>query len=117
MLTNPPTQKGSNVQALEGGWRRRCRSLTPSTTLASVKVREKAKALGMTLYDLPPYSPNLNPIERVWKVMNEQARNNIYFRLKNEFIETIPGFFQNTWPRLAPSLIDRINDTFQTIEA
>ena len=25
-----------------------------------------------------PYSPNLNPIERLWKVMNEYARNNRY---------------------------------------
>ena len=69
----------------------------------------------MILHDLPPYSPNLNPIERVWKVMNEQARNNVYFRSKDEFIQAIPGFFQETWKRLAPFLIDRINDTFQTI--
>ena len=69
----------------------------------------------MILHDLPPYSPNLNPIERVWKVMNEQARNNVHFRSKDEFIQAIRGFFQETWKRLAPSLIDRINDTFQTI--
>ena len=79
------------------------------------EVREKAEGLGMILHDLPPYSPNLNPIERVWKVMNEQARNNVHFRSKDEFIQAIRGFFQETWKRLAPSLIDRINDTFQTI--
>ncbi len=30
-------------------------------------VREKAATLGMTLLFLPPYSPNLNLIERLWK--------------------------------------------------
>jgi transposase len=51
-------------------------------------VVEKAKELNIKLHYLPPYSPNLNPIERLWKVMNEHARNNKYFatyRLKNEY--------------------------------
>jgi hypothetical protein len=39
-------------------------------------VAEKAKELNIKLHYLPPYSPNLNPIERLWKVMNEHARNN-----------------------------------------
>ncbi len=79
------------------------------------EVREKAKGLGMILHDLPPYSPNLNSIAQAWMVMNEQALNNVYFRLKDEFIQAIRGFCQDTWKRLAPSLIDRINDTFPTI--
>ena len=33
-------------------------------------VLEKAKALNIELHYLPAYSPNLNPIERLWKVMN-----------------------------------------------
>jgi transposase len=37
-------------------------------------VVEKAKELNIKLHYLPPYSPNLNPIERLWKVMNEHAR-------------------------------------------
>ena len=32
------------------------------------------------LHPLPPYSPNLNPIERLWKVMNEKVRNNRFFK-------------------------------------
>ncbi|WP_235424876.1 transposase, partial [Vibrio vulnificus] len=42
---------------------------------------------------LPPYSPNLNPIERLWKVMNEYVRNNIYFSSKAEFTTAINEFF------------------------
>lgn len=42
-------------------------------------VKEHAELLNIELHYLPPYSPNLNPIERLWKVMNEHARNNVYF--------------------------------------
>ena len=45
----------------------------------SQEVKDKAVELGITLHYLPAYSPNLNPIERLWKVMNEHARNNKYF--------------------------------------
>jgi transposase len=31
----------------------------------------QALRLGIKLFHLPPYSPNLNLIERAWKVMNE----------------------------------------------
>ena len=36
----------------------------------SGEVKNKAEELGIQLHYLPPYSPNLNPIERLWKVMN-----------------------------------------------
>lgn len=39
---------------------------------------------------LPPYSPNLNPIERVWKVTNEKVRNNRYFFLQSNFDRLFP---------------------------
>lgn len=35
------------------------------------RVKEQAKAQGMTLKYLPPYSPNLNLIERLWKFMRK----------------------------------------------
>jgi transposase len=58
--------------------------------------------LGIVLHYLPPYSPNLNPIEIVWKVMNEHVRNNLFFSLAKEFREAIKQFFDHTWAR--PSL-------------
>ena len=42
-------------------------------------VKEWAYVMNIELHYLPPYSPNLNPIERLWKVMNEEALNNRYF--------------------------------------
>ncbi len=42
-------------------------------------VKDWAYVMNIDLHDLSPYSLNLKPIERLWKVMNEQVRNNHYF--------------------------------------
>ena len=76
-------------------------------------VIQKAIALGITLHYLPPYSPNLNPIERLWKVMNEHARNNRYFATAKAFRESINYFFDTTLPAIGADLNTRINDNFQ----
>ena len=36
-------------------------------------VADKAKELGIELLYLPPYSPNLNLIERLWKFLRKKA--------------------------------------------
>ena len=77
-------------------------------------VKSKAKEFGITLHYLPPYSPNLNPIERLWKVMNEHARNNKYFATAKEFRQSIDNFFDETLPEIGSALTSRINDNFQT---
>ncbi|EFN8037403.1 IS630 family transposase, partial [Escherichia coli] len=68
------------------------------------------------LHYLPPYSPNLNPIERLWKVMNEKSRNNVYFKSKRDFKAAIDQFFTVTLPEIADSLASRINDNFQVLK-
>lgn len=80
----------------------------------SKEVIDKAKKLNITRHYLPPYSPNLNPIERLWKVMNEHARNNRYFATAKEFRRHINEFFDTTLPNIGPTLNSRINDNFQT---
>jgi transposase len=72
---------------------------------------------GIELHFLPPYSPNLNPIERLWKVMNEHARNNVFFKTVGEFKGAIHNFFENTWPQIAMSMVDRINDNFSPVKS
>ena len=81
----------------------------------SKEVVEAAKALGIELHYLPPYSPNLNPIERLWKVMNEYTRNNKYFADKKEFQRKINHFLDETFPEIADALISRVNDNFQLL--
>lgn len=79
-------------------------------------VKDKASELNIELHYLPPYSPNLNPIERLWKVMNEHARNNKYFASAKEFREKIMEFFDVTLPDIADSLVSRLNDNFQILK-
>ncbi len=78
-------------------------------------VKEKAKELKIELHYLPPYSPNLNPIERLWKVMNEHVRNNEYFASAKEFRKRINHFFDVKLPEIADTLTSRITDNFQTL--
>ena len=70
----------------------------------SEEVFKAAKRLNIKLNYLPPYSPNLNPIERLWKVMNEMVRNNIFFKTSIEFRESINNFFKNILPKIGNSL-------------
>lgn len=80
----------------------------------SIETKQAAERYGIVLHHLPPYSPNLNPIERLWKVMNEFVRNNRVFKSAAEFRQAINDFFAK-WPEIALSMVDRINDNFQTL--
>jgi transposase len=75
-----------------------------------------SQALNIKLHFLPPYSPNLNPIERLWKVMNEHARNNRFFKGAKDFKEAINCFFDETLPEIGSTLNERINDNFQLLK-
>lgn len=80
-------------------------------------VKEKAAQLGITMTYLPPYSPNLNPIERLWKYMNEKVRNNRFFSSAKEFRESILSFFKDDWSTFNVGLKKRINDNFQILKS
>jgi transposase len=79
----------------------------------SKDTREAAAELGIQLWHLPPYSPNLNLIERAWKVMNEQVRNNVYFADANSFESAIKDFFRIKWKSLRKELAERFALDFQ----
>lgn len=80
----------------------------------SKELADYAEANHIQLHFLPPHSPNLNPIERLWKIMNEEARNNRYFKSAKEFRESIRGFFAKI-PELTMLLTSRITDNFHVI--
>lgn len=88
--------------------------LTAGQLLDSLKVPPPHPKLVMHI--LPPYSPNLNPIERLWKVMNELSRNNQVFKTFNEFKEKIRTFFSDTWDTISDDFRTRINDNFQFLK-
>lgn len=81
----------------------------------SEEVAEFIKTSRIVLHFLPAYSPNLNPIERLWKVMNEQVRNNKVFQTTKQFKIAIFSFFTNIFPRIKEQLRSKINDNFHII--
>ncbi|MCF7806658.1 MAG: IS630 family transposase, partial [Simkaniaceae bacterium] len=81
----------------------------------SRKVIEHLKKSRIRLHYLPPYSPNLNPIERLWKFFRERTLYNRYFESCADFFGAVREFFMEKVHKLRTELRNRINDNFQTI--
>ena len=43
---------------------------------------------------LPPYSPELNPIERVWKLTRRNCLHNRYFSQLSDLVEDVENQFK-----------------------
>ena len=56
-------------------------------------VKTIAKSFGIHLLFLPPYSPNLNLIERLWKFTRKKILYAKYYNNPNEFHKAIQNFF------------------------
>lgn len=82
----------------------------------SHKLIEYLKTSRIQLHYLPPYSPNLNPIERLWKIFREMTLYNRYFGSCREFFAAVRGFFADKVHRIQRLLRQRINDNFQIIK-
>jgi transposase len=48
------------------------------------------------LYFLPPYSPDLNPIDRLWKLTRRLCLHNRYFPTLEDVVQTVESRF-NQW--------------------
>ena len=79
-------------------------------------VQAFAKDLGIKLHYLPPYSPNLNPIERLWKMMHEKVTYNKYYASFAEFTDATMRFL-NSIGRKISILPSRITDNFQILHS
>lgn len=85
-------------------------------------VQEYLKTSKIILHHLPPYSPNLNPIERLWKWMKERVIYNSYYEHFEDFKKAIFGFFEvlstaAVESELGQELRSRIRDKFRPIQA
>lgn len=78
-------------------------------------VKEFLKNSRIKVHYLPPRSPNLNPIERLWKIMHEYVSNNRTYEKFKHFKESLFYFFDHTMPNIKDILISRITDNFQRI--
>ncbi len=58
-------------------------------------VMSMAESLGISLLFLPPYSPNLNIIERMWKFTKKQILHARYYDKPQAFHQAIESFFAN----------------------
>jgi transposase len=72
------------------------------------------------LHFLPPYSPNLNPIKRLWKWMKERVIYNTYSREFEDFKSAVFGFFAALLTLDAESVLGqcsrrRVRDKFRPI--
>ena len=59
------------------------------------KIQEYLRGSPINLVFLPPYSPNLNLIERLWKLMKKEVINLKYYPTFKEFKDSVLGFFEN----------------------
>ena len=59
------------------------------------ELREWTQETKIVQVFLPPYSPNLNLIERLWKLMRKKVIDPIFYRTKDEFRAGVLSFFQN----------------------
>src|SRR5215472_13401858 len=76
------------------------------------KIEEFLKTSKIKIRYLPPYSPNLNPIERLWKLMREKKIYNRYYESSVTFFQEIRSFFKDEVPKMAHTWSARINDNF-----
>ena len=75
-----------------------------------------AKSKQLEMVFLPPYAPNLNLIERLWKFMKKKVLYNRYYPSFKEFKEAFGNFFQRL-PEYYNELASIITDDFQIIGA
>jgi transposase len=66
-----------------------------ATYYRSKAVADYLKTSRVEIKFLPSYSPDLNPIERLWRFMNKKVRNHRYYEKFIDFKTAIYSFFEN----------------------
>lgn len=81
-------------------------------------VAKAARKYRIHLVFLPPYSPNLNLIERFWKFLKKKVLAGFHYPTKEAFIEAIDNFIDEVNEGLHENEInDLMNLKFQLLEA
>jgi len=82
------------------------------------KIRKFLETSKITLNYLPPYAPNLNLIERVWKFFKKKVLANRYYESFLEFRDACLNFFKiRSWRSHRAELESLLVDNFQIINA
>lgn len=82
------------------------------------KIREFLKTSRIRILFLPPYAPNLNLIERLWKFFKKQVLYNRYYPTFKEFRAACLGFFERkNFKRHRQKLKSLLTENFQVVSA
>ena len=81
----------------------------------AILVKEYLQTSRVIIHYLPAYSPNLNPIERLWKLMKKKVINNKFYKTFKEFKNALEQFFDNI-NDYKLDLQTLINTNFQTLK-
>lgn len=81
------------------------------------RVTTRAAALGIELLFLPPYSPNLNLIERLWGFVKDACLYNTYYEKFPAFKAAIEACLAETQGRHRAALNRLLTLNFQTFES
>ncbi len=77
---------------------------------------EHAASLGIELLFLPPYSPNLNLIERLWKFVKKQCLSSKYYEKFEPFKQAISDCLALASTKHKDDLKSLLTLNFQTFE-
>jgi len=80
----------------------------------SKKVKMVAIKLDIKLFYLPPYSPNLNPTERLRRFMKKKILYNKYYERLSEFESACMNFFRGI-RKYKDELATLLTDIFQIL--
>ena len=79
-------------------------------------VQSMAAELGIELLFLPPYSPNLNLIERLWKFVKKQCLYSQYYEQFADFKQAIQDCLAEVTGKFKDQLTSLLTLNFQTFE-
>jgi len=80
-------------------------------------VLERARQLDLELLFLPPYSPNLNLIERLWRFVRKECLYSTYYERFEPFKQAITECLSETTGRHQAALSRLLTLEFQTFES
>jgi len=79
-------------------------------------VIERAAELEVELVFLPTYSPNLNLIERIWKIVKSKVLNAAYYETFDGFCDNIFDCVDNLHEKCASEMASSVTQSFRIID-
>jgi len=80
------------------------------------EVQDYARYRGITLEFIPPYSPNLCLIERIWKFFKKKVMHNSYHETFDAFYDAVCNFFKD-WDMYKKEMETLMSLNFEIIKA